>query len=98
MRGLIDKIRLIPDEAMEDRNKGIRGTRVEVELNSGEVLKETVLVPKGDPENPLTREDIIDKLHTCARGLAESETLSGLVEAIIQIRGGKPFRNPMAIL
>lgn len=98
VRGLIDKIRLIPDEAMEDRNKGIRGTRIEVELNSGEVLKETVLVPKGDPENPLTREDIIDKLHTCARGQAESETLSGLVEAIIQIRGGKPFRNPMAIL
>ncbi len=58
VRGLIDKIRLIPDESMEDRTKGIRGTRVEVLKTDGTAVTETVLVPKGDPENPLTRADI----------------------------------------
>ena len=37
--------------------------------------EETVLVPKGDPEKPLTRTDIIDKLRVCTQGQADEETL-----------------------
>ena len=95
---LIGKTRLIPDETMEDRAKGVRGTRVEVVLKSGESLAETVLVPKGDPENPLTRADIIDKLRVCAKGQADPETQARLVDAILGIRQKSAFINPMALL
>lgn len=95
---LIDRIRLIPEEAMEDRAKGIRGTRVELVKKDGEILKETVLVPKGDPENPLTRDDIIDKLQVCAKGQAETALLQTLVTAIDRIKGEGAFQNPMALL
>lgn len=94
--GLIDKIRLIPDEAMEDRSKGIRGTRVEVVKKNGERLEETVLVPKGDPENPLTREDVLRKLRVCANGQADGEKLKRLATAIESIEGSKPFYNPVS--
>lgn len=92
---MIEKIKLVPDAAMEDRAKGIRGTRVEVVLTNGEVEEETVLVPKGDPEKPLTREDIIDKLMVCAKGQADEETLLRLVKQIESIGESKVFKNPM---
>ena len=95
---LIEKIHLIPDTSMEDRSKGIRGTRVEVILKNGEKTEETVLVPKGDPEKPLTRADIIDKLRVCAQGQAGEETLMRLVEKIVNISGDTGFCNPMAAM
>lgn len=92
---LIGRIHLIPDAAMEDRERGIRGTRVEIVKKNGEVLKETVLVPRGDPEKPLTRVDIIEKLRVCAQGQADEETLMRLVKAIESIGGNERFTNPM---
>ena len=92
---MIDRIRLIPDETMENREKGIRGARVEIELEDGSVLRETVLVPKGDPENPLSREDIVEKLHACAKGQADRERLDTLVGRILEIRGDSRFVYPL---
>ncbi len=95
---LIERIKLIPDSSMEDRRKGIRGTRVEVILKSGESIDEIVLVPKGDPENPLTKEDIISKLHSCAEGNADNSMLMSIVNAIELIDGSRTFSNPMQIV
>lgn len=92
---LIGKIRMIPDETMENRTKGIRGTRVEIVKKNGERMEQTVIVPKGDPENPLTREDIVNKLKTCAKGLAEHASLDTLVDRILAIDGETVFRYPM---
>ena len=97
---LIEKTELIPDEAMEDRTRGIRGARLEVAMKDGTALEETILVPKGDPEKPLTREDILEKLKTCAQGQADDAQLSRLAGEILQIagegRGNQRFENPMA--
>ena len=95
---LIDRIEMIPDPSMEDRSKGVRGTRVEVLLKDGTKVVETVQVPKGDPENPLSREDIVEKLRVCAKGQADDATLDRLVEAIQRIEGDGRFRNPMEAL
>ena len=95
---LIEKISLIPEPSMEDRARGIRGTRVEVVKKDGERIEEIVLVPKGDPENPLTRADIIDKLRVCSKGQAEDDTLRKLVEKITEIEGEETFQNPMELL
>lgn len=92
---LIERIELISDPSMEDRAKGIRGTRVEVVLKNGKREEETVLVPKGDPEKPLTRDDIINKLRTCAKGQADENTLMRLVQNIVKIKGNGTFSNPM---
>ena len=92
---LIEKTKLIPDPHMEDRARGIRGTRVEVILKDGRSMEETVLVPKGDPEKPLSRNDIIEKLRTCAKGQADEEAPMMLVRNIEKIEGNEIFRNPM---
>lgn len=82
---LIEKIQLIPDESMEDRDQGVRGTRVEVVLCSGKKMEETILVPKGDPEKPLTQKDIIDKLFVCADGLLSEKPIEQLIEYITKM-------------
>ena len=90
---LIEKIHLIPDESMEVRERGIRGTRIEVTMSDGDVFSNTVLVPKGDPENPLSREDIIRKLKTCANGIISNDHLIKLIEYLENF-GGDESINP----
>lgn len=94
---LINRIHLISDESMEDRSKNIRGTRVEVVKKNGEVIKETVLVPKGDPEKPFGRQDIIDKLEGCALGQADRKMIESLVRMIEEIDGDGEFMNPISL-
>ena len=72
---------------MEIRDKGIRGTRVEVVLKGGGTSEETILVPKGDPEKPLTREDITSKLKTCAGSLISKEHLQELISYLSSFGG-----------
>ncbi len=95
---LIEKTELISDSSMEDRANGIRGTRVEVVLKDGSHEEETVLVPKGDPEKTLTRDDIIDKLRVCAQGQADEQTLMAVVKGIESIGGTSRFDNPIKMI
>lgn len=88
---LIEKIKLIPDEKMEMRDKGVRGTRVEVILQGEKKLEETVLVPKGDPEKPLSQKDIIDKLYVCADGLLSEKQIEQLIVYITKMDETAPF-------
>ena len=86
---MIDRIELIPDETMENRERAIRGTRVEVLLNTGTSISETVLVPKGDPEKPLTREDILEKLRVCSSGVVTEKQLEALINYITNFGGSE---------
>lgn len=75
---IIEKIELIPDESLENRDKGIRGTTVLVVFENGEIISEKVSVPKGDPENPLEKEDIIQKLNMCSKGVVNAKGIERL--------------------
>lgn len=86
---MIDRIELIPDETMENRERAIRGTRVEVLLNTGTSISETVLVPKGDPEKPLTRDDILEKLRVCSGGVVTDKQLEALINYITDFGGNE---------
>ncbi len=81
---LIDRIELVEDSSMEDREKGIRGARVEVFFTGGERDEETVPVPKGDPEVPFTLADMRQKLADCCRGLLSREGQERLVDNVMR--------------
>lgn len=98
VRDLAGKIEMLPDDSMEDRSRGIRGACVEVLLEGGQSIAETVTVPKGDPENPLSRHDIVRKLETCAQGLAGKAELDAFLAATDALGGPARFDNPMARL
>ena len=63
--------------------------------NDGKIISETVFVPKGDPENPLERKDVINKLKTCAKGQANDDVLIQIVNVITESDIETKFINPM---
>lgn len=98
IKNIINKINLISDQTMENREKGIRGAKVEILLNNGDKKETTTFVPKGDPENPLCKEDIINKLFLCAENIVDKKSLAKLVQKINQIEENERFQNPMSEL
>ena len=75
----IDSIELIVDPTMEDRDKGIRGSRVVVTTEDGTEYEKTVLIPLGDAANPLTWYDLEEKLSACSDGLVTKENQKKLL-------------------
>jgi 2-methylcitrate dehydratase PrpD len=78
------KVRVIEDENLTAQSPAVRGAKVTIYLKDGNVYENTCLYPKGEPEHPLTQEELVDKF----RGLA---TYGGLTkqecyEAIEEIR------------
>ena len=65
-RGVISKLEIISDPKLENRAANLRGARVELVLKDGTTLREEVNLPKGDPEVPVTDEDMEGKLRFCA--------------------------------
>ena len=65
VRRLMAIVELIRDDSYEEPQRGIRGCRLEVVLNNGDMLTRSVLAPKGEPENPFTYEDMMNKLQSC---------------------------------
>ncbi len=98
IRCLMEKTVLIPDESFEDREKGIRGTRVEVYYPDGTKYDETVLVPRGEPDRPLNYNDVVEKLKVCSKGFIGDVKRIELVDSINSIEGETSFKNPMNIL
>lgn len=95
IKEMINKITLIPDESMENREKAIRGAKVSVKLHNGETMEELILVPKGDPEKPLSFENIREKLSVCALGVAEEDKLNKLTEYVKAFCGDVKFEYPV---
>ncbi len=85
---LIKKIDLIPDNNMENRAQGIRGCKVCIKYNDGHEAEETVLIPKGDPENKMTFDEIREKLGSCCGNLVSLKQQESLIEWI-KCFGGK---------
>lgn len=65
VRGLIGKITLVRDDSYERPEEGIRGACLIVKTSDDKAFQEEVLIPKGDPENPFTKDDIKAKLRSC---------------------------------
>lgn len=82
---IIDSIELIVDSTMEDRDKGVRGSKVVVTTEKGSVLEKIVLIPLGDAANPLTWDDLEEKLSACSDGLLTKENQKKLLSNIHNI-------------
>lgn len=66
IKNLTQKVRVVEDENLTVQSPAVRGARVSICLKNGEEFEATCLYPKGEPENPLTQEELENKF----RGLA----------------------------
>lgn len=80
---LIDRMEIVSDDSLEDRAKGMRGSRLEIRRKDGTLLRESTPLPKGDPETPLSAEDMAAKLHACAEGLYDGDRQSKISQGVM---------------
>jgi len=62
---LFNKVKLISDSSFESKENNIRGAEVEIVSKDNTRLKKRVLLPKGEPENPATEQELYDKYYSC---------------------------------
>ena len=80
IKNLTRKVRVIEDDNLTAQSPAVRGARVTIYMKDGNEYKSTCLYPKGEPENPLTQEELEEKF----KGLAMYGGLtSGACEEII---------------
>lgn len=79
---LIKKIVIIPDESMENKKAGIRGAKVCLEGKDGLHYEVCINIPKGDADNPFTKEELYEKLAACAAGVITAQEQNRLCAAI----------------
>lgn len=78
---LIEKIEVISDPSMENREAGIRGCRLEVCFSDGTEIESRILNPKGEMDNALDWKDMEMKLKSCAMGrnIAVADTIENVI-------------------
>jgi 2-methylcitrate dehydratase len=64
---VMDKIKVVPNEEFESRFPEFQPSRVTVTLSSGESYSAQVDVPKGDPRDPMTQDEIKVKFDALGR-------------------------------
>lgn len=79
---VINKIEFVADDSMENRDQGIRGSKVTVILENGESYSETVLIPKGDAANPFSWDDMKGKMESCMVGFIDSGEIPNVINKI----------------
>lgn len=69
------KVRVIEDEYFTAQSPTVRGAKVTLYLKNGGVFEAPCLYPKGEPENPLTQEELEGKFRGLALygGLSETD-------------------------
>ena len=66
IKNLTRKVKVIEDDNLTAQSPAVRGARVTLYLKDGGLFETPCLYPKGEPENPLTQEELENKF----RGLA----------------------------
>lgn len=74
IKNLTRKVKVVEDENLTAQSPAVRGARVTIYLKNGEKYEAPCLYPKGEPENPLTQEELESKF----RGLAMYGGLSSV--------------------
>lgn len=85
IRNLMSLVTLIKDEELESMHPSRWPARVEITTKSGRVYTESTDFPRGDPENPVTTDELAAKFHTLADGPWGKEKADFLAEAVLAL-------------
>ena len=85
VRHLMAKVSLVHSPELEARYPKEWPVRVTVTLADGRALTRTVDAPKGDPENPLSWDELEDKFHKMVAGTDYQRQAGALMERVRQL-------------
>jgi len=82
VRKMMEKIDVYPDPELDKMVPDHRGAKVEVILKDGRNFTSEVLDAKGEPENPGSESDLLDKFHLLARTVFKKDRIEKILEKI----------------
>jgi 2-methylcitrate dehydratase PrpD len=82
IRELMNKIALVKDPRIEENFPKEWATRVTIEVENGQRWEKFVRYPKGDPENPLTWDEMAAKFRTLAGTVLSAERCDEIIAAV----------------
>ncbi len=77
IRAMMGKVQVVSDDALSETE-----TKITVVAKDGQEYSIHIVAPKGDPRNPLTFEDIVEKVRGLATGVLSDRTLDQVVDLI----------------
>ena len=80
---LIDRMEIVVDPELENRDKMIRGARLELMYKNGAKRLYAVDAPKGEKQFPMTWEDTRKKLANCAEGVIATKLQQRIFEMVM---------------
>jgi len=91
------KVQLVPSEELE-KLEPARQAIVEITLNDGTVLSERVADVRGTVDNPMTREEVIQKCRDLVEPVLGKDNCNNLVDKIMGIEKVKDVRELRGVL
>jgi 2-methylcitrate dehydratase PrpD len=91
------RVQLVPSEELE-KLEPARQAIVEITLNNGTVLSERVTDVRGTVDNPMTREEVIQKTRDLVEPVLGKENCNNLVDKIMGIEKVKDIRELRSVL
>jgi 2-methylcitrate dehydratase PrpD len=82
IRQVMGKINCVSDPDLETEFPKKWKARVTVETTSGQTFTQRIEYPKGDPENPLTQDELEDKFRVLTKSVYRQEKADAIIEDI----------------
>jgi 2-methylcitrate dehydratase PrpD len=93
IRGLMGKVVLIKDDRIEENFPAEWPARVRIEMTGGEHFETYVRYPKGDPQNPLTWEELTAKFLALAARVLPAGRCEQISTAVRQMNDSSALRE-----
>jgi 2-methylcitrate dehydratase PrpD len=92
---LMEKIKMEADSKLSPDGYTGASTIVALKLKDGTLLTRRVDQPKGDPENPFSGEEFLDKFKGCASLTLDPDTMGKVVEKMLLVEKLKSIKHLM---
>jgi 2-methylcitrate dehydratase len=95
---VMDKIKVVPNQEFEALFPKFQPSRVTVTLADGRKLDQRVDVPKGDPRDPMTEDEIAVKFDALGRDVVGPERCARLREVIMNVEREKSLDRLISLM
>jgi 2-methylcitrate dehydratase PrpD len=93
VQALAARVRVVHPDGKSEWETGTRWPcTVRIRCNDGSVIEESVGPPRGDLENPLSMDDILEKYRQCTHGLLSEEHATTIPTSINRLESLDDFR------
>jgi 2-methylcitrate dehydratase PrpD len=85
IRSLFKKVKIVSDPSFESKKDNVRGAEVEIVAAGGISFKNKVLLPRGEPENPATTQELEHKFRDCVADFWSDQEKTAVIHTIGQL-------------